>query len=218
MPRRTGPRRVSRTLVKICGVRDRATVECAVEAGAHFVGVVLVPSSPRFVAPDAAAELALEIVAAGAMPVAVLRHPYDAATRGALDAFPVLQFHGAEEPADIAGLARGNGSWEIWKGLHFSPPSIDAWLASRVVTRLVVDGPVPGSGIAFDHAAFGAMPEETRRRAFLAGGLDPTNVGEAIRRARPLGVDVSSGVERERGVKDLASIRRFVEAVRQCDA
>jgi phosphoribosylanthranilate isomerase len=62
------------------------------------------------------------------------------------------------------------------------------------------------------------MPEETRRRAFLAGGLDPTNVGEAIRRARPLGVDVSSGVERERGVKDHASIRRFVEAVRQCEA
>ncbi len=209
---------LNRTLVKICGVRDRATAECAVSSGAHFVGVVLVPSSPRFLAPDEASELALDIVAAGAMPVAVLRHPFDDATRRALDAFPVLQFHGAEEPGDIAGLARGGGSWEIWKGLHFAPSSIDAWLASRVVTRLVVDGPVAGSGVAFDHAAFGALPEETRRRSLLAGGLDPSNVGTAIRTARPAGVDVSSGVERERGVKDHELIRRFIEAVRAADA
>jgi phosphoribosylanthranilate isomerase len=205
---------MSRVLIKICGVRDRATAEVAVEAGAHFVGVVLVPSSPRFVAPDAAAELALDIVAAGAMPVAVLRHPFDDATRLALDAFPVLQFHGAEEPGDIAALARGSGSWEIWKGLSFAPPAIDAWLASRVIARLVVDGPVAGSGVAFDHAAFGALAEETRKRALLAGGLDAANVGAAIRTARPAGVDVSSGVERERGVKDHELIRRFIDAAR----
>jgi phosphoribosylanthranilate isomerase len=209
---------VSRTLVKICGVRDRATIDCAVEAGAHFVGVVLVPSSPRFVAPDLATALALDIVAAGAMPVAVLRHPLDDAARRALDAFPVLQFHGAEEPGDVAEFARGRTSWEIWKGLHFAPEAVDAWLASGMVTRLVVDGPVAGSGVAFDHAAFGALPDATRRRAFLAGGLDPTNVGEAIRRARPLGVDVSSGVERERGVKDHDLIWRFLDAVRAATA
>ncbi|MFM7259589.1 MAG: phosphoribosylanthranilate isomerase [bacterium] len=209
---------MSRTLIKICGVRDRATAECAVEAGAHFVGVVLVPSSPRFVAPEMAADLALDIVSAGAMPVAVLRHPFDDATRRALDAFPVLQFHGAEEPGDIAGLARGGSSWEIWKGLHFAPAAIKSWLASRVVTRLVVDGPVAGSGVTFDHSAFGALTEETRRRALLAGGLDPTNVGAAMRAARPAGVDVSSGVERTRGEKDHELIRRFVEAVREADA
>jgi phosphoribosylanthranilate isomerase len=205
---------VSRTLVKICGLRDRAMVEVAAEAGADFVGVVLAKSSPRYVSPLIAPPLALAAIDAGTIPVAVVRLPIDPETRGALDAFPIVQFHGLEDAADLRKFAKGDDNWEFWKGLHFDPAQIESFLADGRVARLVVDGPEAGSGVAFDHALFAALSPETRRRAFLAGGLDPTNVAAAVRAARPGGVDVSSGVERERGVKDADRIRAFIDAVR----
>lgn len=204
----------AQTLVKICGVRDRATAEVAAEAGAHFVGVVLVRGSPRFVDPVVAGDLSLAIADAGAMPVAVLRLPLDVETKKVLDAFPILQFHGIEEPGDLERFAGGAAAWEVWKGLHFSPSAVEAWMAASHVSRLVVDGPEAGSGVAFDHGAFAALPDIVRRRTLLAGGLDPSNVAQAVRMARPAGVDVSSGVESARGVKDHARIRAFIEAVR----
>jgi phosphoribosylanthranilate isomerase len=201
---------VSRTLVKICGVRDLATVEVCIDAGAEFVGVVLVPSSPRCVTPAEARALALEIADLGAMPVAVIRLPIDAEVTAALEAFPILQFHGDETPDALAPYR----AWECWKGLHFSPAATEMWLASGAVARLVVDGPVAGSGIAFDHAAFGQLSNDARAKCFLAGGLDAQNVAAAIEIAKPAGVDVSSGVEKSRGVKDHDKIRRFIDAVR----
>ncbi len=206
--------RARRTLVKICGVSDRATAEVAAAAGADFIGVVLVPSSPRFVPPAAVPALVDAIIDAGAMPVAVVRLPVDPETRGALDRFPVLQFHGVEEPDDLAPFAAGPAAWECWKGLPFAAPAVGSWLASGCVARLVVDGPDAGSGAAFEHAQFAALAESVRARCFLAGGLTPETVADAIRIARPAGVDVSSGVERARGVKDHDRIRAFIAAVR----
>lgn len=204
---------MSRTLVKICGLRDRATVELAVEAGADFVGVVMVSASPRFVSPLIAPNLALAAMDAGAMPVAVVRMPIDPETRAALDAFPIVQFHGLEEADDLARFAARGGAFECWKGLHFDPAAIAGFAASGTVSRFVVDGPVAGSGVAFDHARFAELDPAIRARALLAGGLDPSNVADAIRTARPGGVDVSSGVEVARGVKDPELIRAFIDAV-----
>ena len=201
---------MSRTLVKICGVRDFATVDVCVDAGAQFVGVVLVPSSPRCVTPAEARALALVIADLGAMPVAVIRLPVDVETAAALEAFPILQFHGDETPDSLSPYR----AWECWKGLHFSPAATHEWLASGRATRLVVDGPVAGSGVSFDHAAFGELSSDVRTKCFLAGGLDAQNVARAIHTAKPAGVDVSSGVEKSRGVKDYEKIRRFIEAVR----
>lgn len=208
----TAPAR--KTLIKICGVSDRATAEVAARAGASFVGVVLVPTSPRFVHPTAAATLVAAIIDAGAIPVAVLRLPVDPETRAALDLFPILQFHGVEEPEDLARFSGGLGEFECWKGLSFSRPEVDAWLASGRVSRLVIDGPDAGSGAPFDHAEFAALPDAARARSLLAGGLTPETVAAAVRGARPDGVDVSSGVERARGVKDHDKIRAFIDAVR----
>ncbi|MBI1304890.1 MAG: phosphoribosylanthranilate isomerase [Phycisphaera sp.] len=205
---------MTRTLVKICGVSDRATAEFAAAAGADFIGVVLVPSSPRFVPPEAVPALVDAIIDAGAMPVAVVRLPVDPETRTALDRFPVIQFHGVEEPDDLAPFAAGPAAWECWKGLSFSAPSVGSWLASGCVARLVVDGPDAGSGEPFDHSAFAELAESARARCFLAGGLTPETVADAVRAARPRGVDVSSGVERARGVKDHGRIRAFIDAVR----
>ncbi len=207
----TGGRAAARTLVKICGVRDAAMAEVAAEAGADFVGVVLVASSPRFVPPALAGSLAVAIADAGAMPVAVVRLPVDPETRAALEAFPIIQFHGFEEPDD---LARFSGAWECWKGLHFAPDAVGAWMRSGRTARLVVDGAEPGGGVPFDHGVFAELDAATRARCLVAGGLDPDTVADAVRVARPGGVDVSSGVEQSRGVKVAARIRALVAAVR----
>jgi len=209
---------MKRTLIKICGVRDASTATVAAEVGADFVGVVLVSTSPRFVEPHAAPSLANAITDAGAMPVAVVRLPLDKETRAALDAFSIVQFHGSESLEDLRPFAEGAAPWEIWKGLHFSPESTALWLSSKFVSRVVVDGPDAGSGIAFDHAQFGALPDAQRSRALLAGGLNAENIQDALRVARPSGVDISSGVESSRGVKDHEKIREFIARVRESDA
>jgi phosphoribosylanthranilate isomerase len=209
---------MKRTLIKICGVRDAATASIAAEAGADFVGVVLVPTSPRFVKPSDAPNLATDIADAGAIPVAVVQGPVNASTRAALDAFAIVQFHGSESLESLRAFTQGPAPWEVWKGLHFTPASAELWLASPIVTRVVLDGPDAGSGVAFDHGLVGALPETMRARTFLAGGLHAENVEHAVRTARPSGVDVSSGVESQRGVKDHAKIRAFIERVRDIDA
>lgn len=196
--------------VKICGVRDEPTAAAAAAAGADFVGVVLVSTSPRFVGPEDAKRLAAAIADAGAMPVAVVRLPLEIESMRALEAFPIVQFHGSESAADLPAFK----GWECWKGLHFSPASTAEWIASGRVTRLVVDGPDAGSGERWDLAGFAALEAPMRARCLLAGGLDPANVAAAVRSARPFGVDVSSGVERARGVKDHALIRAFIEAAK----
>ena len=201
---------MSRVTIKICGVRDAETARVATEAGADFVGVVLVADSPRFVPPAAAAALAVAIADAGAMPVAVVRLPLDADTKAALEAFPIVQFHGFEEPEDLARFT----AWERWKGLAFTPDSAARWLADGAVQRLVVDGAEAGSGDAWDVTGFAALRARDRARCLLAGGLDEANVADRIRAAQPWGVDVSSGVERARGVKDHARIRAFIAAAR----
>lgn len=201
---------MSRIAIKICGVRDAETARVAAEAGADFVGVVLVADSPRFVPPAAAAALAVAIADAGALPVAVVRLPIDAETKAALEAFPIIQFHGFEEPADLSRFT----AWERWKGLPFSPESTSRWLAGGAVQRLVVDGSEAGSGNAWDMTGFAALPLRDRARCLLAGGLDESNVAARVRAAQPWGVDVSSGVERARGVKDHARIRAFIAAAR----
>ena len=196
--------------VKICGVRDADTVACAARAGAEFIGVVLVPSSPRFVAPAEARRLAMAIADAGAIPVAVVRLPLEPEARAALEAFPIVQFHGGESIDEVAAFR----AWECWKGLHYSPAAAADWLGSASVSRLVVDGPDAGSGERWDLAPFAALDPALRARCLLAGGLDALTVGAAVRAARPFGVDVSSGVESARGVKDHARIAAFIDAAK----
>ena len=203
------------TLIKICGVNDHAAAEFAARAGADFVGVVLVESSPRFVPPALAIELARTIRNAGAIPVAVIQLPIDDATRAALSAFAVIQFHGVETPSDVALFAQTHPQCELWKGLHFSTQTCTEWMNSGHVQRLVVDVMDPGSGASFDHRLLSALDDNTRARCLLAGGLDATNVAQSLSVARVSGVDVSSGVESSRGVKDQGMIRAFIDAVRR---
>ena len=193
------------TFVKICGLRDEATVAAAVEAGADAVGFVFA-DSPRRVSVDEARRAARS-VPDSVRRVAVMRHPSGADWADVLERFKpdVLQtdaedFAGLEVPSHVA-------TWPVLReGRSASVP---------VPQEFVYEGPVSGSGETVDWKNAASLAR--KGRMVLAGGLDATNVGDAIRAARPWGVDVSSGVESAPGEKDVEKIRQFIGAVRTAE-
>jgi len=203
-----------RTRIKICGVRDLETAQIAAECGADAIGLVRVDASPRAVDSLRAAELAANLapwVAAVAVyadaDAAVIASEWHHATIR-----PWIQLHGREERVDspLRGL-------QVIKALSIdeSAESFRRWDDDPLVAALLVDAPTPGAGFAFDHEAFIQLRESLRSPLILAGGLTPENVGTGIRTLRPWAVDVSSGVESSRGVKDASLIREFCAAVRE---
>ncbi len=196
--------------VKVCGLSRPEDVAAAVEAGADAVGFVLTPS-PRQVAPDAVKALA-GAVPEGIETVAVFRgEPLDEVRRAAATAgVSTVQLHGDEGPEAFAAL-RADG----FRLVRATSPRSGAPLTTGAYGEdlLIVDSPVPGSGERWDPAVLGTGPGGTW---LLAGGLGPDNVAEAVASLdpRPWGVDVSSGVERTRGVKDPVLIERFVRAAK----
>ena len=199
----------TRTLIKICGIRDEATLACAVDAGADAVGFVLAPGSPRTIDVNDAIRLAEglpdHVTAVGV--VVDAESETHAAWSGRW-----LQLHGQETEA-IAAEYDG----PIIRAMPFDPEALNRWDRCAFVDRLLVDAPQPGSGRAFDHAAFAEIDEPPSTPIIVAGGLDPQTVGEAIERLRPWAVDVSSGVESEPGIKDPGMIMDFCRAVRKAD-
>ena len=198
-----------RTLIKICGIRDESTLRCAVEAGADAVGFVLAPGSPRTIDIDEAIRLA-DTLPEHVTPVGVV-----------VDAEPDvhvawsnrwLQLHGRETEA-IAEAHHG----PVIRAIPFEHDAVARWDRCSAVDRLLIDAPRPGSGRSFDHAAFAALDPAPTTPVIVAGGLDPTTVGDVVGRLRPWAVDVSSGVESEPGLKDSARILDFCRAVREAD-
>jgi phosphoribosylanthranilate isomerase len=201
-----------RTRVKICGIRSPEMVRVAVEAGADAIGIVRAPGSPRYVD-----ERELDAILAAVPPfvaavgVYVAREPAALPT-GELRRWTHVQVHGEQDEENLASWPR-----RVVRGFPFDADRVRRWDACPAVEALLVDGPEPGSGAAFDHAALARMVAELRKPVLLAGGLTAESVGEAIRTVRPFAVDVSSGVESAPGVKDAALIRAFCRAVRDAD-
>lgn len=195
--------------VKVCGLRTAGDVEAAVRAGADAVGFVLT-ASPRQVTPAQARELA-EAVPAGVLTVGVFRGEPVEMVRAAVAASGVraIQLHG-DEPLTHYTALRDLGL-PLVRG---TSPGSAAGLRPGALGEdlLIVDSPQPGSGAAWDWDTLDRATLDGRW--LLAGGLHPGNVGAAIDRLRPWGVDVSSGVEARRGVKDPALIQAFLDAVR----
>ena len=207
--------------VKICGIRDAEALDAAVAAGADLVGFVFFPPSPRAVTPAQAGALSARH-AGGPVRVGLCVDPTDDDLTAALAAVPLglLQLHGEETPERAASI-RARFGVPVMKALGIGAPAdLDAADAfAPVVDRFLFDakpppgGPLPGGN---------AQPFEWRLMAgraiakpwLLAGGLTPGNVAEAIRIAGAPGVDVSSGVESARGVKDPALIRAFIAAAK----
>lgn len=205
--------------VKICGLRDAATLRVALEAGARYVGFVFFAKSPRHVEIETARALALS-VPEGVAKVALTVNADDAYLDAINAAVPLdmLQLHGQENVARIAAL-RARYGLPIMKAVGVAEESDLASLATygAVADQLLVDAKPPkdavlpgGNGLAFDWRLIA-----NRRWPvpwMLAGGLTADNVAEAIRLTGARQVDVSSGVESAAGVKDPARIRAFIAA------
>ncbi|WP_371616568.1 phosphoribosylanthranilate isomerase [Streptomyces sp. NBC_00454] len=197
----------SDVFIKICGLRTPGDVEAAVAAGADAVGFVFAPGSPRTV--DAAT--ARELVAGvpdGVLTVGVFRgQPVDEVRRFAEESgVRAVQLHGEEGPEEFAAL-RAEGRTL----LRATAQHVER-CGEYGEDLLLIDAPDPGSGKPWN---WGSQEfTAPAGRWLLAGGLTPGNVGEALSVTGAWGVDVSSGVERERGVKSPELIRAFIAAAR----
>lgn len=207
--------------VKICGLKERAHVEAAVEAGARYLGFNFFPRSPRSVLiPDAAA-LAL-LVPEGVAKVALTVDASDAELDAITGSVPLdmLQLHGTETPERVAEV-RARYGLPVMKAIGISGPEDVEQIAlfGKVADQLLVDAKAPkgaalpgGNGLPFDWRLI--AKKYWPCPWMLAGGLTPENVAEAIRLTGARQVDVSSGVESAPGVKDAALIRAFIAAAK----
>jgi phosphoribosylanthranilate isomerase len=195
--------------VKVCGLSTPESVREAVDAGADAVGFVLT-SSPREVSPDQV-RILLPLVPAGTKAVAVFRHePAPEAVSVARAAgLTWVQLHGTRTAEDVKTV-HDAGMRLIRAVTMGAAPDEFSDLGEDL---LLIDAAVPGSGESWDYASVRAKGLGGREW-LLAGGLEPGNVAFAAAAADAWGVDVSSGVESSRGVKDLAKIRAFVEAAK----
>ena len=196
--------------IKICGISTEQDSAVATACGASFIGVVLAPSSPR----TQTAEHAASLVAAtppSAKTVAVFVNPTEADVASCTAS--IVQLHGSESAETVTLLAAAAGK-PLIKAFSFCPTACRTWDDHPDVAMLLVDGPAAGSGASFDHAELADLLPTLRKPLFVAGGLTPDNVASLLAIAKPYGVDVSSGVEHTRGVKDHGLIRAFCDAVK----
>jgi phosphoribosylanthranilate isomerase len=196
--------------VKICGVTRPADAGAVAAAGADAIGLNFVPASRRRIDLDTARSI-LAVVPEGVMSVGVFRdQPVDEMlhiirTLG----LSAAQLHGGESPEIAAAVTR-----HVTTLIKVVAPT-GPWahpIEEYGADIVMLDAPTPGGGVPFDWDDCGGLA--TRHRVLLAGGLTPDNVGEAIRRVRPWGVDVASGVESSHGIKDPDAVARFVAAAR----
>ena len=201
--------------VKICGLKTDEAVAAELAAGADLVGFVFFPKSPRNVSIDEAVRLAAP-VRGRAQIVALAVDPDDALVEAiaATIAPDFLQLHGKESPERVAAVRR---RLPVIKALGIANAADVAAVATYdgLADLLLFDAKPPkdasrpgGLGVTFDWSLLDRVPTTTP--FLLSGGLHPTNVGEAVARVRPYGVDVSSGVESAPGVKDRSRIVDFV--------
>ena len=205
-----------RTRIKICGLTREADVDAAVAAGADAIGFVLYPKSPRCVSAARAGELARRLPPF-VTPVALLVNAEPAEIDAAVQALPqaLLQFHGDETPAACEAPGRPYlRAARMASGFDLVDFARQFSSAQAVLLDAHVEG-YGGGGKVFD---WSLIPVNVSRPVVLSGGLHAGNVIAGILQVRPWAVDVSSGVEAAKGIKDAAAIRRFCEAVREADA
>ena len=208
---------MSRTRIKICGIRERDHARVAAEAGADAIGLVFYKSSPRYIEPQAAAEIAQSLppyVSAVGLFVNETRHEIIRILHTVQ--LQILQFQGDEPPEFCEQFGR-----PYVRAVRMEPGVDLLECAGRFkrAKALLLDAHVPGlpggTGTKFD---WSLVPRSPPIPLILSGGLDARNVGDAIREVRPWAVDVSSGVESGRGVKDPAKMVEFIRSVQREDA
>lgn len=204
------------TRVKICGITRVEDALAAARAGSDAIGLVFADKSPRRVTPEQAAAL-VQVLPPFVTSVALFVDPAPTLVEEVLERVrpDLLQFHGDESPAFCAGFGRP------WIKALRVRPGLDLLQSAALHAGsrgLLLDAYNPqahgGTGESFD---WDLIPSDLPQPVVLAGGLEPGNVARAIRRVRPWAVDVSSGVELAKGIKDAARIRAFMNEVKNAD-
>ena len=215
-----------RTRIKICGLTRAADVAEAIAAGTDAVGFVFYPPSPRYVTPRQVGDL-LRQMSPFVSAVGLFVNATLAEVKEALRHAPItlLQFHGDETPQQCADIAE-QVNLPFIRAIRVGTKTTSADLLkyeneyrsiSPLLSGLLLDTLVDsygGGGKVFD---WSVIPENLAPRLVLSGGLSAQNATDAVSRVRPFAVDVSSGVESAKGIKDAVAIQRFIESVRHAD-
>jgi phosphoribosylanthranilate isomerase len=204
-----------RTRIKICGLTREADVDAAVVAGADAIGFVLYPKSPRAVLAQRAGALARRLPPF-VTPVLLFVNAAAQEIEAAVQAVPhgLLQFHGDETPAHCRAPGR-----PYLRAVRMAPgvDLLDCAASFSDAQALLLDAHVEGYGGGGKVFDWSLVLPGVACRLVLSGGLNPANVTDGMLRVRPWAVDVSSGVEAAKGVKDAVLMRRFCQAVRAAD-
>lgn len=209
-----------KTRIKICGLTREQDVLAAVAAGADAIGFVFYPHSPRYVTPERAAELA-RLLPPFVLAVGLFVNAAQAEVDRTLATVPlhVLQFHGDEEENYCRSFARPYlKAARVQAGVTTKEDLLQYAASFASAQAILLDAFVDGYGGGGKTFDWNLVPEGLSLPLILSGGLDADNVGEAVRRVRPAAVDVSSGVEAAKGIKDVAKINAFVAAVVAAEA
>lgn len=211
------PIQPARTRIKICGVRDLETAWAAIDAGADALGFVFHPPSPRWIEPEAAWAIIQRLppfITTVSLTVDLSPDQFETTQQACPTDY--AQLHG-DEPAETVAACGPR----LIRAVRFHAETIadDLTTLSGMdeVDAVLIDGSTGGGGEPFDWDALARVRSFATKPLILAGGLTPETVGGAIAVVRPFAVDVSSGVERDRGVKDAGLIRAFCAAVRAAD-
>jgi phosphoribosylanthranilate isomerase len=208
-------------VVKICGIKTPKLLEATIDAGADIVGFMHVERSPRYVDLETLQEL-ISAARGRVQTCVVLVNPDNSTVMEVAALSPDwIQLHGPETPHRVEAI-RDEAGIAILKALPIG--SVEDVLGvsafGEVADRVLLDAKPPkgadragGLGVAFDWSLLKAL--DPNLPFMLSGGLTPDTVGEAVRVVRPMGVDVSSGVETAPGVKDAGLIRAFIQRARE---
>jgi len=218
---------VSRTRIKICGLTREQDVDAAVAAGADAIGLVRYAASARHVTIERAVELARRLPPF-VTPVLLYVNENPAAIRADCERLPqaLLQFHGDETPEQCLAASGGRRAFVRAARIPLGRSAVDFDLVHyaslfHAAQAILLDAHVEGYGGAGRTFDWSLLPPSVGCHLVLSGGLTPANVTDGILQVRPrcrtLAVDVSSGVEMSKGIKDAGKIHQFVAAVRAAD-
>ena len=206
---------MTRTRIKICGITNHEDAANAVACGVDALGFNFFKGSTRYISPGKAAEICAQVPAFVATVGLFVNEPLADVNRiiGSLR-LGLVQFHGDETPEYCDSV--GHPYMKALRATNREQIEVEAQsfeTAQAILVDTATAGQFGGTGKTFDWS----MLPDLGKPVVLAGGLDATNVGVAIAATHPYAVDVSGGVERSRGVKDVAKMKKFVEAVQSAD-
>lgn len=208
--------RTTRTRIKICGITREQDLQAAASCGADAIGLVFYEKSPRHVSVQQAAQLAHAVppfvTVVGLFVNPSVDYVREVLAKVALD---VLQFHGEEAPEFCTQFGRPYlKATRVKAGVDLIQCASRYASAQGLLLDAFVEGMQGGTGESFDWAL---IPQDLILPVILSGGLNAGNVAAAIRQVRPYAVDVSSGVEAEKGIKDAAKVAAFIKEAKDVD-